>query len=447
MKKNKNNPKIIFRIPNAIHLEMLNDLRRKHPHAWERMGFLHTRLKWLDKMTVLIIANFYQVLEDEDYIRDSSVGAKIGASAIRKAMQYMIENRTGGFHVHLHDHRGRPGPSPVDDRGIPGIIESLSHVTKEQATGMLILSSDGFFDAIRIPGIQRKLRADSISIVGFPMQFNFDDSGSMKASNVFTRQSFLGPHSQNNFDRVRVGIIGYGGGGSHVGQQLAHIGVKNITVFDDDIIEDSNLNRLVGGQWKDVINKLAKTSIAKRVIRSILPASNITIVTTRWQEAPEKLQQCDIVIGCGDTYAERQQAEVECRRYLIPYVDIGMDVYKCDNAFHSISGQIMVSMPGTPCFWCNGFLTEEKLGLEAAKYGNTGGRPQVVWPNGVLASTAVGIIVELITGWTGRKDQAIYLEYDGSTGHIKDHIRLLYSDEICKHYPLKNCGPARFTQL
>lgn len=447
MKKNKINPRIFFRIPKAIHLEMLNDLRRKHSHAWERMGFLHTRLKWLDEKTVLIIANSYQVLEDEDYIRDSTVGAKIGSEAIRKAMQLMMDNQTGGFHVHLHDHKGRPVPSLVDERGIPGIIESLSHATKEQATGMLILSGDGFYDEIRIPGVKKKLKADSISVVGFPIHVNFGDSGSMISSKVFTRQSFLGLHSQNYFDCIRVGIIGYGGGGSHVGQQLAHIGIKNITVFDDDIIEDSNLNRLVGGQWKDVINKLAKTSIAKRVIRAILPGAKITIVNSRWQEVPEKLQQCDIVIGCGDTYAERQQAEAECRRYLIPYVDIGMDVYQSEHGYHSISGQIMASVPGKPCFWCSGFLTEEKLGQEAAKYGNTGGRPQVVWPNGVLASTAVGIIVELITGWTGRKDAAVYLEYDGITGHIKDHVRLLYLADICNHYPLINSGPARFSEL
>lgn len=39
---------------------------------------------------------------------------------------------------------------------------------------------------------------------------------------------------------------------------------------------------------------------------------------------------------------------------------------------------------------CIGFLIEEKLAAEAARHGNAGGRPQVVRPNGVLVSTAVG---------------------------------------------------------
>jgi hypothetical protein len=42
-----------------------------------------------------------------------------------------------------------------------------------------------------------------------------------------------------------------------------------------------------------------------------------------------------------------------------------------------------------------GFLTEEKLAEEAARYGKAGARPQVIWPNGVLASAAVGLGVEL----------------------------------------------------
>jgi hypothetical protein len=46
-----------------------------------------------------------------------------------------------------------------------------------------------------------------------------------------------------------------------------------------------------------------------------------------------------------------------------------------------------------------------KLAAEAARHGDAGGRPQVVWPNGALASTAVGLAVDLVTGWT-RKNRS-----------------------------------------
>lgn len=72
------------------------------------------------------------------------------------------------------------------------------------------------------------------------------------------------------------------------------------------------------------------------------------------------------------------------------------------------------SMPNGPCMRCMGFLTEDVLGAEAAKYGDVGGRPQVDWPNGVLVSTAVGLAVDWVTNWTNSKKTHSYLEYDGN---------------------------------
>ena len=49
----------------------------------------------------------------------------------------------------------------------------------------------------------------------------------------FDRQSFLGVNSQSIIQSTKVGIVGLGGGGSHVVQQLAHIGFLNFVIFDN----------------------------------------------------------------------------------------------------------------------------------------------------------------------------------------------------------------------
>jgi tRNA A37 threonylcarbamoyladenosine dehydratase len=56
---------------------------------------------------------------------------------------------------------------------------------------------------------------------------------------------FSWPRSEEIFKNSRACIIGLGGGGSHVVQQFAHIGIGNFLIFDADQVEDSNLNRLV----------------------------------------------------------------------------------------------------------------------------------------------------------------------------------------------------------
>ena len=77
---------------------------------------------------------------------------------------------------------------------------------------------------------------------------------------------------------------------------------------------------------------------------------------------------------------------------------IGMDVHQAAGGF-SISGQTVLSAPGGRCLWCLGILTEDRIAREAEHYGKAGSRPQVVWPNGVLASIGVGLFVQLLCPW------------------------------------------------
>jgi hypothetical protein len=432
MKNKKQNIK--FRIPEQLHKKMLLDLKRPHPFAYERVGFLFAKTVNLSPNVTLVIAIDYFPVNDKDYINDKQVGAKINSDAIRKAMQGTLEKNCGCFHVHLHNHLGKPSPSFTDAKSLPGIVKSFNNIAPEQTNGFLILSRDGFYSSIK---------TDSINVIGYPFISQYLNKGIVKDL-MFDRQSFLGTNSQFLFENIKVGVIGYGGGGSHIGQQLAHIGVKNITIFDDDKIEITNLNRLIGGVYKDVKNALLKVTIAERLVKRIFPKSNLTLVAKKWQQAPDELKKCDIIFGCVDSYTERQQLESECRRFLIPLIDIGMDVHYSGG--YNMSGQVLLSMPGQPCMSCYGFLTEDKLAKEAAKYGNVGGRPQVVWPNGVLASTAIGVFVDLVTGWTGSNDN-VYLSYDGNTGKIDDHIRKQFSPKCCEHYPLSEVGPTQYLKI
>ena len=67
----------------------------------------------------------------------------------------------------------------------------------------------------------------------------------------FSRQSFLGSDSEQLIARCTVGVPGLGGGGSHIVQQLAHIDFKRYVLYEDDLTEESNLNRLVGTESRD----------------------------------------------------------------------------------------------------------------------------------------------------------------------------------------------------
>lgn len=257
----------------------------------------------------------------------------------------------------------------------------------------------------------------------------------------FSRQSFLGENSQEIIERAVIGIPGLGGGGSHIVQQLAHIGFLRYRIYDGDIAEDSNLNRLIGAKEDDPSKKTPKIEIAERTIKGLRANATVESYLCRWQEQPEPLRSCDLIFGCVDGFSERRELEALARRYLIPLIDIGMDVHCLEGEPPRMGGQVILSMPGGLCMFCLGFLNERVLAREGERYGAAGPRPQVVWPNGVLASTAVGVAVDLLTDWTRSLRDVVYLEYDGNQGTVKPHVRLEYlENNPCLHYRAEQVG-------
>lgn len=263
----------------------------------------------------------------------------------------------------------------------------------------------------------------------------------------YKRQNFLGSSSEAKFRNCRVAIAGLGGGGSHVAQQFAHLGFTDITTFDPDVIDESNLNRLIGGTLADVLAKTKKTEIAKRLILGIQPDARVCSVEERWQDRPEVLRNVDLVVGCVNGFREREELERACRRYLIPLIDIGLDVHTVDGHPPRMAGQVVVSIPGGPCFRCLGFITDQVLTVEANRYGDAGDHPQVVWANGVLASSAVGSAVELLTNWTRSKKLIRYLQYDGNAGTVVPSIRLQFVPARCPHFLEQDVGDPVFKTI
>jgi Dinucleotide-utilizing enzymes involved in molybdopterin and thiamine biosynthesis family 2 len=250
-----------------------------------------------------------------------------------------------------------------------------------------------------------------------------------------SRQSFLGDALESRLESERPSIVGLCGGGSHVGQQLAHIGFRHIGLYDFDHVEESNLTRMIGSCPADARNAELKTNVIKRLINGINPSCEVTPFEVRWQNAAEELRQSSIIFGCVDNITVREELERFARKHLIPYIDVGMDVHESDTGF-SISGQVAVSLPNRPCLRCMGIVTDAAIAREHQRYGDAGGRPQVVWPNGVLASTAVGLYMSMILPWAKNTEQPLLKEYDGNRHEMVESRKTpLLHTATCRHHP------------
>lgn len=262
----------------------------------------------------------------------------------------------------------------------------------------------------------------------------------------FNRQSFLGAHSDAVFRNATVAIVGLCGGGSHIAPQLAHIGFLKFRLFDHDHVEEPNLNRMLGSSPKDAEDSRLKIDVIRDHILHIQPTAEIEVFPSRWQDHHLGLRGCTAVFGCVDSFSERDQLEAYCRRFLTPYIDIGMDVHEISTGQYSITGQVIASLPGQSCMRCMGFLTDERIAREARRYGDAGDRPQVIWPNGVLASTAVGMCISLLTPWRIPQEIIPFVEYDGNRNEMRPSNCLnVIRGRACHHYPLSAIGDPFWT--
>ena len=98
----------------------------------------------------------------------------------------------------------------------------------------------------------------------------------------------------------------------------------------------------------DVADGVHKLLIAQRVIKNLQRSANVQPFQHKWQDIAHELKTCDLIFGCVDGFRERNELETCARRYLIPYIDIGMDVHCIKGHPPRMAGQIILSMPEEP---------------------------------------------------------------------------------------------------
>lgn len=160
--------RIRFKITQALLGAAKHDLLRPHPFAAERVGFLSCRVGATDSDGLIVLAHAYHAVEDPDYVDDPTAGATMGPDAIRKALQMAWQNRRAMFHVHLHEHHGRPAFSRIDSVESNRFVPNFWHVRPEMPHGALVFSIDGAYGRCWYPGQNAPAEIAEFSFVGSP---------------------------------------------------------------------------------------------------------------------------------------------------------------------------------------------------------------------------------------------------------------------------------------
>lgn len=247
-------------------------------------------------------------------------------------------------------------------------------------------------------------------------------------SDRFERQlPFLTTEGQRRLHAARLAVVGVGGLGSHVVQQLACTGVTTLSLIDQDRVEVTNLNRLVTATPADI--GLLKVDVLRRFVLSLHPDAAIQSVRTelRSDEAYAAVQAADYVIGCVDDDGPRFLLTQLAAAYRKPYMDLSSEIGEDRTSY---GGKMVFSRSGEGCLVCRGLLDDREIRswLETPEerrtrdriYGQrvdaqTGSGPSVVALNGVVASIAV---MELMLEIAGVRPALEFREYRGVYGIV-----------------------------
>ena len=230
-------------------------------------------------------------------------------------------------------------------------------------------------------------------------------------------------------------IIGVGGLGSHVAQQLAYLGVETQTPVDFDIVTISSMNRLVGAIDTDVAAKTKKVIVAERMIVGINPRAIVEPVDAKINtaEAEAAIAAADVVFGYLDRDLPRLKLTELCSRYAKPLFDLATDTG--GEGGDLWYGGRVVFANGAGCLLCRNLLDQQEMtrdsmsleqrevheriyGVERGALGETG--PMVVSINGVVSSLAVTEFMVFVAGMREPVPHLIYRGHAGTVGRNND---------------------------
>ena len=184
---------------------------------------------------------------------------------------------------------------------------------------------------------------------------------------IFDRQiRAFGKDGQRLLARLRVGIVGAGGTGSAVFEQLVRIGVRRITVIDDEDATATNVTRIHESGVVDACK--AKVDVMAAAAVRIGLGAQVTPINGRITDpdVASALRHLDVIFGCTDDERGRLVLSKLSLTHLIPVFDMGFAVVAAeDGSIRELDGRVTTLLPGAACLLCRGRITPAGLAAES----------------------------------------------------------------------------------
>jgi molybdopterin/thiamine biosynthesis adenylyltransferase len=425
----------------------------------ESAAFLLAGHKVIGSSEELIVRRMIEIPKTEYRVQEN-YHLDISPRAINGLISLCEQNNLGV--ILCHSHPTDSPYSPSDDHGEKRIAASIWKSIPNVPVGSLLISPAEVRARIWTHRAGHK-PVSSITILGRHISTLFLNERQHRSNNnhadIYDRQILaFGSAGQDIISNARIAIVGLGGTGSPVAEQLARMGVKDIVLIDPDVFDPSNITRIYGSTYAHAYKrllhvyherkkKIAKVDLISKHLKNINPAVHIrsfqdSVVKTA---AARSLLDRDVIFCCTDEHWGRSVVNQVSYQYLIPVIDMGVRIDAKEDKICGAFGSVHVLKPDKPCLWCYEFLSADRIRTESLPECERTNllregyvqdidstAPSVISLTTTIAGHAVSAFLQLMTDFMGPAGDIARLNYFIMEGTVSRGNSEIKEKCICK---------------
>ena len=305
--------------------------------------------------------------------RDLHGNVTVHGRYVNRVLDAALATKAGVAVLHSHPSEGWQALSQDDHDTERNVILPYVRETRLPLLG-LTLGLDGTWSARfwheSCPGIVRLAHCINVRRVG--TRKTCADSAP-SAYPPYTRRAILkrtldswGLQAQARLARTHICVVGAGSVGSMILESLARIGIEQISIIDDDIIEIHNLDRLAyADRW---CVGLRKVEAAGKYLVRIATSSRFTVhaipLSIRTERAYCLAADADLIISCVDNAEARDVLNHLSYSNCLPLIDGGVLVDSPEERLVSAKWRVHLVGPGMQCLRCRHQYTSSEAADE-----------------------------------------------------------------------------------
>lgn len=299
--------------------------------------------------------------------RQADAVLRPSAQWISAAISRAIEARSGLLFIHSHPSPHFPtGLSFSDERAFKSLAEVLAPML-DGPFAAVVVHPTGWQGVFWMDG--RLVPFDRIMGIGRTLQF-LSPPSPLNHSDLDLRQRDALGVVHDRLSNLSVAVVGCGGIGSPLSEQLVRMGINELILVDYDKLDTpSNIRRVFGSTAADLQASVPppKIDVVGRHLDQLGFDCQIYRIhgDVRTEETFRMLLDTDIVISCTDSHSSRAVINDLASVYLLPVIDVGSRVGSKEvNLLVGLVAEVRILTPTTPCLWCRRSISGDMIRIE-----------------------------------------------------------------------------------